>query len=71
MTHEITASWDVLYEQSKESGKDYFWTALRTLKDSELEFEAADVVALAQVMANDFLASTLAVGLNKLGEDDV
>ena len=70
MTHEITASWDVLYEQSKESGKDYFWTALKTLKDSELEFEAADVVALAQVMANDFLAATLAVGLNKLGEDD-
>lgn len=70
MTHEITASWDDLYEQSKESGKDYFRTALKTLKDSELEFEAADVVALAQVMANDFLAATLAVGLNKLGEDD-
>jgi hypothetical protein len=71
MTHEITANWDVLYEQSKENGRDYFWTALKTLKDSELEFEAADVVALAQVMASDFLASTLAVGLGKLGEDDV
>ena len=71
MTHEITASWDDLYEQSKESGKDYFRTALKTLKDSELEFEASDVVALAQVMASDFLASTLAVGLGKLGEDDV
>ena len=71
MTHEITASWDVLYEQSKDNGKDYFWTALKTLKDSGLKFEAADVVALAQVMATDFLSTSLAVGLGTLGEGDV
>lgn len=70
MKHEITADWTSLMHQSQMTAQDYFRTALATIQETGLEFETADVVALAQVMATDFLSTCLVIGLNKLGEDD-
>ena len=70
MTHEITADWTTLVRQSQMTAQDYFQAALTTLEKSMLEFKAADVVALAQVMATDFQSTCLVIGLNKLGESN-
>jgi hypothetical protein len=70
MTHKITADWTTLMHQSQMTAKDYFKAALATIEETGLEFETADVVALAQVMATDFLSTCLVIGLSKLGEDD-
>lgn len=66
MTHRIEADWDNLLRQSKATGQDYFWAAERTLRDSELKYTAADVVALAQVMADDFRSTSISVAAQKL-----
>ena len=68
MTHEITASWNTLMQQSKDTAQDYFASAHRMLKGSELEFTAADVVALAKVMADDFHTASMGVASQKLCE---
>ncbi|NBS71006.1 hypothetical protein EBT31_19180 [bacterium] len=52
--HEITADWSTLLSQSKDTGSEYFYAALRTLEKSELKFTAADVIELAKIMADDF-----------------
>ena len=84
MTHEITADWTTLVRQSQMTAHDYFQeyrdgisfacryfkASLTILEKSMLEFKAADVVALAQVMATDFQSTCLVIGLNKLGESN-
>jgi len=70
MNHEITADWTTLVRQSQMTAQDYFQAALTILEKSDLEFKAADVVALAQVMATDFQSTCLVIGLNKLGENN-
>ena len=70
MTHEITADWTTLVRQSQMTAHDYFQASLTILEKSMLEFKAADVVALAQVMATDFQSTCLVIGLNKLGENN-
>jgi hypothetical protein len=71
MFHAITADWGTLLRQSQETASDYFKAALNTLERSGLEFKAADVVALAQVMATDFQSTCLVVGLNNLADTNV
>lgn len=66
MTHRIEANWDTLLMQAKTTGQDYFWAAQRTLEASEMEYTAADVVALAQVMSDDFRTSSMGVAAQKL-----
>ena len=68
MTHDITASWGTLMQQSKDTAQDYFASAHRMLEGSELEFTAADVVALAKVMADDFHTASMGVATQKLCE---
>jgi hypothetical protein len=68
MTHEITAGWDTLMKQSKDTAWDYFGEAHRILEGSELEYTAADVVALARVMADDFRTTSMGVSTQKLCE---
>lgn len=70
MNHEITADWTTLVRQSQMTAQDYFQASLTILEKSNLEFKAADVVALAQVMATDFQSTCLVIGLNKLGESN-
>ena len=70
MFHAITADWGTLLRQSQETANDYFYSALKTLEKSDLEFKAADVVALAQVMATDFQSTCLVIGLNNLAENN-
>lgn len=70
MTHKITADWTTLMHQSQMTAQDYFRTALATIQETGLEFETADVVALAQVMATDFLSTCLVIAIDTLGEDD-
>ena len=68
MSHEITASWSTLMQQSKDTAQDYFASAHRMLEGSELEFTAADVVALAKVMADDFHTTSMGVATQKICE---
>jgi hypothetical protein len=68
MTHEITASWGTLMQQSKDTAQDYFASANRMLEGSGLEFTASDVVALAKVMADDFHTASMGVATQKICE---
>ena len=68
MTHDITASWSTLMQQSKDTAQDYFASAHRMLEGSGLEFTASDVVALANVMADDFHTASMGVASQKLCE---
>lgn len=68
MTHEITASWDTLLQQSKDCGAEYFHSARRVLDKSELDYTASDVIALARVMADDFRTTSMGVSTQKLCE---
>ena len=66
--HEIKADWDTLFEQSKNSGGQYFASARQILDGSGLDYTAADVVALAQVMMYDFRTSSIGVAAQKINE---
>ena len=66
--HEIKADWDTLFEQSKNSGGQYFASARQILDGSGLDYTAADVVALAQVMMYDFHTSSIGVAAQKINE---
>lgn len=64
--HEIQASWNTLLDQAKGTGDDYFHAAKRTLQASGMEHTAADVIALAQIMAQDFHSSAMGVAAQKI-----
>lgn len=66
--HEITADWSTLLSQSKDTGSEYFYAALRTLEKSELKFTAADVIELAKIMADDFRNTSEGVRAQNLNE---
>jgi hypothetical protein len=66
MTHNITATWDELLEQSKMTAGDYFSTAVNILKRSELEFTATDAIALAAIMAKDFHTTAMGVAAQNI-----
>ena len=68
MTHEIKASWDTLMQQSKDTTWGYFSEAHKILEGSELKYTAADVVALAKVMAMDFHTASMGVAAQKISE---
>lgn len=68
MTHEITADWNTLMEQSKDTAWDYFAKAHKILEGSELEYTAADVIALTKVMADDFRTTSMGVSTQKICE---
>ena len=66
--HEIKADWDLLFEQSKGSVGQYFYSARQMLDSSELDYTAKDVIALAQVMMYDFRTSSIGVAAQKINE---
>ena len=66
MSHEIKADWNTLMQQSKDTAGDYFATAHKMLEGSDLEYTAADVVALTRVMALDFHTTSMGVAAQKL-----
>jgi len=68
MNHEIKADWNTLMQQSKDTAGDYFATAHRMLEGSDLEYTAADVVALTRVMALDFHTTSMGVAAQKISE---
>jgi len=59
--HTITADWDLLSLQSMDTTKMFFSTARHLLADSELDYTAADVVALASIMNADFRTAAMTV----------
>ena len=61
MTHRISASWETLLTQAIDTSRTYFSCAKRTLSESELDYTAADVIALAAIMAEDFKTSSIGV----------
>jgi len=60
-THTITADWDLLSLQSMDTTKMFFSKARHLLADSELDYTAADVVALASIMNADFRTAAMTV----------
>ena len=68
MNHEIKADWNTLMQQSKDTAGDYFATAHRMLEGSDLEYTAADVVALTRVMALDLHTTSMGVAAQKISE---
>lgn len=68
MTHEIKASWDTLMQQSKDTTWGYFGEAHKILEGSDLKYTAADVIALAKVMAMDFHTASMGVATQKICE---
>lgn len=61
MTHRISASWETLLTQAVDTSRTYFSCAKRTLSESGLDYTAADVIALAAIMAEDFKTSSIGV----------
>lgn len=59
--HRITASWDTLSVQAMDTTQMFFWRAKRVLGEAEMDYTAADVVALAGHMATDFRTSAMGV----------
>jgi hypothetical protein len=68
MTHEITASWDTLLDQSMQTGEDYYWRASRVLAKQDEKYTQADVIALAQIMAYDFRTTSIGVAAQKISD---
>lgn len=68
MNHNITAGWDTLMKQSKDTAWDYFGEAHKILEGSELKYTAADVIALAKLMTDDFRTASMGVAAQKISE---
>jgi hypothetical protein len=66
--HTITADWDLLSLQSMDTAKMFFNRARRVLEESELTYTAADVVALAGHMVNDFKTAAMSVQAQTLAQ---
>lgn len=66
MNHNITAGWDTLMKQSKDTAWDYFGEAHKILEGSELKYTAADVIALAKLMTDDFRTASMGVAAQKI-----
>jgi hypothetical protein len=65
-THDISASWDTLLGQSKDTAFTFFSYAKGFLEAQQVKYSTADVIALAGVMAHDFHASSVGVGAQKI-----
>ena len=68
MTHRISAGWEALLTQAVDTSRTYFSCAKRTLAESGLDYTAADVIALAAIMAEDFKTSSIGVHSQMLSE---
>lgn len=66
--HKITADWTALMNQAQATGEYYFNRAFSTLRGSGLEYSAADVVALAGVMAQDFHSAAINVAAQAIAD---
>jgi hypothetical protein len=66
MSEHIEASWDTLYSQSKTTAKDYFRYARDLLEKEDIKYSAADVIALAQVMAYDLRTTSILISAQKI-----
>jgi hypothetical protein len=66
MSEHIEASWDTLYSQSKTTAKDYFFVARALLEKEDIKYSAADVIALAQVMAYDLRTTAILISAQKI-----
>jgi hypothetical protein len=66
MSEHIQASWDTLYSQSKSTAEDYFFYARNLLDKEDIKYSAADVIALAQVMAYDLRTTSILISAQKI-----
>ena len=66
MSETIEAGWDTLYSQSKTTAEDYFSYARNLLEKEDIKYSAADVIALAQVMAYDLRTTAIIISAQKI-----
>lgn len=68
MTHKISANWETLFSQAKDSGDSYFRAAVKTLEESDRSYTTADAIALAAVMASEFRTASIGVAAQEVAE---
>ncbi|NQW78770.1 MAG: hypothetical protein HQ449_05595 [Chitinophagaceae bacterium] len=66
MSENVEAGWETLYSQSKTTAEDYFFFARALLEKEDIKYSAADVIALAQVMAYDLRTTAILVSAQKI-----
>ena len=66
MSETIEAGWETLYSQSKTTAEDYFFFARALLEKEDIKYSAADVIALAQVMAYDLRTTSILISAQKI-----
>lgn len=68
MAHKISADWGELALQAKMTGGGYFDAAKRELSESGMIYTAAEVVALAGIMAAEFRTTSIGVAAQNIAE---
>jgi predicted nucleotide-binding protein len=66
MNQTVTASFTELFQQSRSTAEEYFLYAKSVLVESGMKHTAADVIALAQIMAYDFRTSSMLIAAQKI-----
>jgi hypothetical protein len=66
MNHTITADLSTLFDQSKNTACNYFMVAKGILINSDIDYTAADVIALAKIMAYDLRTSYILIAAQKI-----
>lgn len=66
MNHTVTADFNTLFNQSKDTACDYFDYARKELADQNIKYTASDVIALAQIMAYDLRSSDILISAQKI-----
>ena len=66
MNHTVTADFNTLFNQSKDTACDYFDYARKELAGQNIKYTASDVIALAQIMAYDLRSSDILISAQKI-----
>lgn len=65
----IEISWQQAFDQSKKSTYDYLHTARKQLTEMDLDYTAADVIALARIMAYEFRTAAIALAAQNMCDE--
>ena len=66
MNHTVTADFNTLFNQSKDTACDYFDYARKELAGQNIKYTASDVIALAQIMAYDLRTTSILISAQKI-----
>lgn len=64
--YRITANWDQLVDDAKRTTDNFFHRALHILRNAEVEYTTADVIALANSMGYEFRTTAIVVAAQNI-----